>query len=123
MDPLPYNHVMRILVADDEQMLLDVLVDMLKGRGHTVVSADTGAKTIDYLEHLDFDLAILDWGLTGSQVMKQIREIKPELRIILISGYHDPLIILNRRTHWLAKPFKIFDLTTMLDSLPAAGPA
>ena len=66
-----------ILIVDDEKELADVLELYLMNEGYTVHKCYTGAGALDYVEHTDLDLALLDVMLPdvdGFQLCKRIRE-------------------------------------------------
>jgi putative two-component system response regulator len=52
---------LRILLADDERPILDLLVDILEEAGHSTAAATSGPKALRLLQSVKFDVAILDW--------------------------------------------------------------
>ena len=84
-----------VLVVEDEQMLLDLLKVLLEGDGYTVLTASDGVEAVKiYTEHKD-DIAIVisDMGLPmlgGYEVFQKMKEINPNVKSILASGYMDP---------------------------------
>jgi PAS domain S-box-containing protein len=81
----------RILVVDDEEIVRTMAEAALKRLGYTVSSADSGpaalaALAVDPL----LDLAILDFsmpGMSGQETLARLRAARPELRIVVSSGY------------------------------------
>jgi CheY-like chemotaxis protein len=81
----------RILVVDDEEIVRTMAGAALKHLGYTVSSADGGpaalaALAVDPL----LDLAILDFsmpGMSGQETLARLRAARPELRIVVSSGY------------------------------------
>jgi DNA-binding response OmpR family regulator len=95
---LPY----RILVLDDDEHALSGIVELLRDGGHHV----TGAATYDAAKRLlavsPFDLLISDVRLrsfNGLHLVMQTRADHPETAIIIITGYHDPLVDLEARRY------------------------
>lgn len=86
----------RILLVDDEPSILCVLSNLLQSDGHTIAATLRGDKAKFKLrsdEH--FDLLITDmrmWPVTGMDLIKAAREIRPNLPIIVISAYLSPEI-------------------------------
>ena len=69
----------RILVAEDEKSLLNVLDNRLTEKGWEVIPAQTGQEAIDKLQEGEFDMIVLDILMpdkTGFDVLKEIRSIK-----------------------------------------------
>ncbi|MDD3250606.1 MAG: PAS domain S-box protein [Smithellaceae bacterium] len=81
-----------ILVVDDEAMILDVAGEMLKTLNYRVIAVPNGKAAIDLYrrEQERVDLVILDMvmpGINGSEVFDAIRQINPDARVLLSSGY------------------------------------
>ncbi|MCH8062326.1 MAG: response regulator [Chloroflexi bacterium] len=79
----------RILVVDDDQVLLDVLNEILTLRGHEVVTAVDGQEAIELLHTERFDLIITDIVMprkTGVDVLNEARDIDPRYPVIVITG-------------------------------------
>jgi len=80
----------RILVIDDEKRIRDGCHRVLSKEGYTVGMAETGARGIEMIEKDHFDIILLDLmmpGLSGFDVLSQVKAIHPETVIIVISGY------------------------------------
>ena len=81
-----------ILLVDDEQMVLEVSKDLLEYLGYRVYAAGSGQEAIAvYAEKRnEIDLVILDMilpGMSGGETFDRLREIDPEIRVLLCSGY------------------------------------
>jgi PAS domain S-box-containing protein len=81
-----------ILLVDDEQMILDVGRAMLEQLGYRVTTAGGGADAVEIIERGDptIDLVIVDLvmpGMDGSRVVELIKAHRPELPILVSSGY------------------------------------
>ncbi|MCD6530996.1 PAS domain S-box protein, partial [bacterium] len=81
-----------ILVADDEPVLLNLLVDLLQSRGYRVLTAGNGAEAVElYKKRCDeIDLVLLDIlmpKMDGLEALKEIKKIDPGAKILVISGY------------------------------------
>ena len=109
-----------VLLIDDEAMIVDVGVAMLKKLNYRVISADSGAKAIELIRQADcaIDLIILDLimpGMDGGQTFDQIRELAPELPVIIASGYAmngKAAGIMDRGANgFIQKPFTIHELS------------
>ncbi len=85
------NRVFNLLVVEDHQGLREVTVDILASQGHRVAGVDS-AESFDELP-LDFpiDIAILDLNLPGEDglaLAKRLRQIKPDIGIIMVTVRH-----------------------------------
>jgi two-component system, cell cycle sensor histidine kinase and response regulator CckA len=83
-----------ILLAEDEQDVREVTREFLESGGYTVLEAKDGAEAIRLVQsHQDnIDLLITDMvmpGITGQELAVRLRERRPNLRILYMSGYSD----------------------------------
>ena len=107
-----------ILVLDDDRSSRFVLREMLEGDGHTVLES-ANAEGVIFLckdQRRPIDLIIADVVLRapdGSKVVRRIRELRPDVPLLFISGYaledeeliNSALLSAWRRTSFLQKPF------------------
>jgi CheY-like chemotaxis protein/anti-sigma regulatory factor (Ser/Thr protein kinase) len=114
---------LRILVVDDEPVILDLLVDALAGGWHTVDTAAGGAEAIRKLEKGTYDLLLLDLkmpALDGRQVFEAIEARWPSLRGRVVFASGDTVHLETRafvaRTGrpCIDKPFRLEALTAVL---------
>lgn len=117
----------RVLVMDDEEIIRDVLQEMLRRFGYETVLARDGGEAIELYrrakesEH-PFDAVIMDLtvpgGMGGKEAIRKLREIDPEVRAIVSSGYsNDPLAGTFTKygfSDFVAKPFKLEELGKVL---------
>ena len=81
-----------ILVADDNQGFADLLRATLEDAGYDVVTASTGLAAVACLERNDVDVAVLDVlmpGISGDAVAQRLRQVSPELPVLLMTGSDD----------------------------------
>jgi len=82
----------RILVVDDEQHVRKVASQLLRAGGYAVTTATDGEEAVERLEADPggFDLVLLDMtmpGFDGLEVLEVIRRLRPDLPVLLSSGY------------------------------------
>ena len=87
----------KVLVVDDEAPIRELFNDLLKKENCIVKSAATGEEALTKINGEDFDIVLLDIklpGISGLETLKQIRASKPNLIVIMITGfgYDDDLI-------------------------------
>lgn len=109
-----------ILLIDDEQMIIDVGSELLEELGYTVVSALSGTEALDvYTENQSsIDLIIMDMimpGLGGGETFDRLKEIDPEIKVLLSSGYsingQATQIIERGCDGFIQKPFNVQQLS------------
>ena len=79
-----------VLFVDDEEMVLTVGSLMLQKLGCNVLTASRGQEAIDIFEKNEVDFVVLDMqmpGMSGYETYHQLKEIQPEVKILLASGY------------------------------------
>jgi len=79
-----------VLLVDDEEQFLQVLSERLTNRGLHVVSVTSGEEAIAMVENKTFDAVVVDLampGIDGIETTKQIKEKRPDLEIIILTGH------------------------------------
>jgi CheY-like chemotaxis protein len=81
-----------VLLVDDEDMLVDIGRQMLKALGYQVMVARTGGEAVEiYEKNRDrIDMVMLDMimpDMGGAQVCDRMKEVNPDLKILVSSGY------------------------------------
>lgn len=79
-----------VLLVDDEKDFLEIMSMRMASRGFDVDTADSADEAMAVLEKKDFDAIVMDFqmpGLDGMKALKVIKAKKPEMQIILLSGY------------------------------------
>lgn len=79
-----------VLIVDDEKNILLTLSQSLEVLQLETDTATTGEEALTKLKEKDFGLILLDLrmpGIDGMEVLRQVREIRPDIRIIMISAY------------------------------------
>ena len=114
-----------VLVVEDDAPLMKLLTEVLKRYGYTTLKAVDGVDATDvFAEHLDdIQIAVIDVVLprmNGHEVVERIRKQRPNLPIIMISGYIDEVInrvaINKLGVTFLQKPINPLDLLTAIRS-------
>ncbi len=78
------------MLVDDDTAVRSALAHRLQRLGFAVTSASSGAEALQVVEQRTFDLVLTDSvmpGISGPELITHLREARPELRIILMSGY------------------------------------
>jgi len=80
----------KVLVVDDEAPVRDLFSDLLKKERCTVKCVSSGEESLDVIKEEDFDIVLLDiklGGISGLEALKKIKDIKPNLIVIMITGF------------------------------------
>ncbi|MBU1233511.1 MAG: response regulator, partial [Proteobacteria bacterium] len=81
----------RILVIDDEAQQRDLAVRILSVYGYQAESVASGEEAVEFVKHQESDLLLLDMimdpGINGYETYRQILEIRPQQKAILVSGF------------------------------------
>ena len=120
----------KILLMDDEQIILDVTQEVLKFLDYEVMFSHEGAAAIELYKNekaagAPFDVVILDLsvpdGMGGKEAIVQLKAFDPEVKAIISTGYaNDPAVLDFARFGFsgkLTKPYKINDLKGILEQL------
>jgi DNA-binding response OmpR family regulator len=115
---------MRVLVAEDDRALRDVLERGLQEAGYTVDSVIDGAMAESALRARDYEVAILDWRMpmrSGVEVIEQVRGAGVRTPILLLTARDTPsdrVQGLNAGADdYLIKPFDFAELLARLNAL------
>ena len=80
----------KVLLVDDEKEFLEIMSERMKARGMEVTTAESADQAMSIIEKESFDAIIMDFqmpGMDGMEALKAIKNKKPELQIILLTGY------------------------------------
>ncbi len=80
----------RVLLVDDEEEFVRALAKRLRTRGLNVDISGDGRSAVDKVKKNDFDVIVLDLampGMDGLETLKRLREVNPDLQIVLLTGH------------------------------------
>ena len=120
----------RILVMDDEALILNIAGEMIQALGHDFDFAKDGKSAIEkYRDAMEsdkpFDVVIIDLtirgGMGGRETVEHLLAIDSNIKAIVSSGYSDDAVISDYYKYgfkaYLTKPYKIEDLRDRLTAL------
>lgn len=120
----------KILLMDDEQIILDVTQEVLTFLGYDVMFAREGMEAIElYKREKDagapFDVVILDLsvpdGMGGKEAIGLLKAFDPGVKAVVSTGYSNDPVVLDFAGYGfsgkLSKPYKISDLKQVLEQL------
>jgi CheY-like chemotaxis protein len=115
---------------DDEAMVRNALMIVLKRLGYEVDSAQDGAEALEKYQQATsiqkpFDVVIMDLtirgGMGGKEAIEKLLRIDPKARAIVSSGYSDDPVMANYQEFGFAgvvgKPYRVQELKQVLDEV------
>ena len=112
-----------VLVIDDEPILRMLMTDVLQENGYRALEASDGASGLEILmSQQRIDLLVTDVGLPGGmngrQVADAARKVRPDLKVLFITGYAENAVIgnghLDPGMEVMTKPFVIANLANKI---------
>jgi len=112
-----------VLVVDDEPMVLAFVEEGLRRLGYKVLAAADGRQACEvYSSHSrQIDMVLLDMvmpGTTGLEACRRLREINPNVKVILSSGYSSGEVVREARlagaVGFIGKPYSLEELSGVL---------
>ncbi|MGB5827256.1 MAG: response regulator, partial [Pseudomonas mandelii] len=107
-----------VMVVDDDSLVLTSTGLLLEDLGHRVISAVSGAQALELFEREQHvDLVITDMAMpqmNGEQLANAIRALKPDVPIILATGYAERLEGFATTLPRLSKPYTQLNLVEVI---------
>jgi CheY-like chemotaxis protein len=111
----------RVLLVDDETIFTKNMSKLLKNRGYTVTSANSGDAAIRELEQNPVDVIVLDLkmpGMDGMEVLRRVGRHHPEVAVVMLTGHgsekdRDEALRLHAFAY-LQKPVQIDQLVRLI---------
>ena len=111
------NKKLRILVVDDEQRFVDEIEEFLKSKNFKVFTANDPVHALEIIKKEALDIAVLDIrlpGMSGLELLVEMKQQKPHIEVIMISGHGDMNTVIDAMrkgaTDYFAKPFRLADV-------------
>jgi PAS domain S-box-containing protein len=114
-----------ILVVEDEPVVRDLVVKMLKASGYAVIAAAAPAEALvlaaaePHIDALVTDMTMP--GMTGAELADALRRARPDLPVVFMSGYMDAVSVGAEVRWFLQKPFAFTDLEETVRAAIDAG--
>jgi PAS domain S-box-containing protein len=112
-----------ILVVEDDERVRQLTIRRLKAIGYQVLEASDGPKALEILQRGDavdlvFTDLIMPGGLSGRDVARHARQLRPNIKVLLTSGYAEELVrgddLRREQLKVLRKPYQQADLVAAL---------
>ena len=114
---------LKALIVDDDKKLLTIMKSLLIEERHLVETCNNGLEAIRKFEDQKFDLVITDLmmpGMSGIDVLKEIRKISPGTLVIIITGFASLetaiQAIREGAYDYITKPFKLDEIKVVVNN-------
>jgi len=111
----------RILFAEDDLALQQVVAEQLREEGYAVTAVDNGMEALKRVEHARFELALLDIrmpGKDGMEVLQEIRAHAPLTRVVMLTGVDEFSVAMEAMrlgaNDYITKPFSLRELLSCI---------
>jgi CheY-like chemotaxis protein len=118
----------RVLIVDDEERFRATTAAILTKRGYAVTAAGSGEQALEEIRQDGIDVVILDVkmpGMDGTQALREIKRLKPEVSVIMLTGQGTPDAALaalrDGAFDYLTKPCSIDLLARRINDALAQG--
>ena len=118
----------RVLIVDDEDVVINVLLGVLKAGGHECIVARSRKEAVEAAQYAEkLDLLIIDHSLPpdrGRDIAERVRQWHPSMKVLQISGYSESFLeaedSITPNAAFLAKPFTVQQVRAAVVALLAA---
>lgn len=118
-----------ILVVDDDAFMRQLLLDILEDAGYETAGAEDGMRALECIRRTPPAILFVDLsmpGLSGVDVMREVRQKTPELPVVLMTGYTYNLAMQalgdEKPYAVIGKPFSINEVLSIVGELTGAAP-
>ncbi|MBM6575772.1 response regulator [Microvirga sp. SRT01] len=115
--------MIRILLAEDDQVMREYLTRALQKSGYAVTAVDRGTAALPLIQTESFDLLLTDIvmpEMDGIELAQRAGEVSPNLRVMFITGFAAVTLKAGKampNARVLSKPFHLRDLVAEVDRL------
>jgi two-component system response regulator (stage 0 sporulation protein F) len=106
--------MIKLLVVDDEKGITEALTDYFQNRGFSVRSANSGEEAVEMVKAGKPDIIFLDIrmkAMSGLEALKNIKEIDPKIKVIMLTIHEEKEIVDRARElgadEYVTKPFRV----------------
>lgn len=112
-----------ILVVEDDDRVRRLTLARLSGLGYSVIEAENGPEALEIFGRTDgidlvFSDVVMPGGMSGYELCREIRKVKPDVRALLTSGYAEDVVhgdkLVSDNLKLLRKPYRLADLAKMV---------
>ncbi len=121
-----------ILLAEDQDMVRELVTEILRSNGYTVLLAHNGTEAVRVSEQYEATIHLLITDvvmphMNGRELARRLLPARPDMKVIFMSGYAEDAIIhhgvLDAGMHFVQKPFRPCDLSRRIRDILDAAPS
>jgi two-component system, cell cycle sensor histidine kinase and response regulator CckA len=99
-----------IFIVDDDPLILSCVSEILAGNDYDVRTYKSGGEALRQSKDFKGEIHLLlsDFqmpGMSGVELATEMTSVRPQLKVLLMSGFPEGMLVLNQGWHFLAKPF------------------
>lgn len=110
---------MRVLIVEDDPLVSSLVAETVEGMRHQPLVVATSNDALAILtseETIDIMVAdVMMHGMSGIELAKRSRAIRPGMSVILTSGYPAEMLAIPEQCHFIGKPFALSELTRLIE--------
>ena len=112
---------MKILIVDDESVVVEHLKNILNRNNDIVHTALNGEDAIKLVRDTRYDIALIDYqlpGKSGLEILKIIKETSPNTKVVMLTGYHlmkESIAKFAGIDEYLEKPLDIEEIQAVIE--------
>jgi two-component system cell cycle sensor histidine kinase/response regulator CckA len=105
-----------VLVVEDDPRVRKITVNRLEHLGYKVIEAETGQAALDILAQFAaidvvFTDMVMPGGMNGTDLLEKVREMYPDIKRLVTSGYAEGGVMPSDVTMWLHKPYSLQEMS------------
>jgi CheY-like chemotaxis protein len=112
----------RILVADDEPVMRNLLLRILETEGYRVTLASSAQEALEKLQDEKYDLLLSDVkmpGMSGFELLRATKASYPDMAVIMMTSYGEAYTVkealMNGADEYITKPFKSHEISLIVE--------
>jgi two-component system cell cycle sensor histidine kinase/response regulator CckA len=111
-----------ILLVDDDSAVLNCVSEILADSKYNVLTAGSGSEALQQSRNYTGEISLLlsDFqmpGMSGVDLATEMTFDRPHIKVLLMSGFAEGMLVLNEGWHFLAKPFIASQLRALVAGL------
>jgi len=111
-----------ILVVDDDESVLSFVSGLLVRRNYSVITAKSGPEGLEQSRTYNSEIHLLltDFQMpemNGLDLATRLNRERPQIKVLLMSGFSDGMLVRNEGWHFIAKPFVKSQLCALVSGL------
>ena len=116
----------KILLIDDDEWIRDAMTLFFESEGCQIMALETGEEALVEIHRQNYGIVICDYklpGIDGLQLLKEVRKVKPDAKMILITAYKTEELVSEAKQmgihDFISKPFTSETIEASLSRLTA----